>query len=127
MKKALPHILFTALFSLLVWQAFAMEGSIFPEEPEFYNFQEQPSWELKVYPNPVRDMLVINSTLPEKTDLIIEIRDITGKKVREEKLEELSGVSENTLNLSNLREGIYFLKFYSADKKYYKIIKIQKL
>ena len=88
---------------------------------------EEVEWSLNTYPNPVKDMMYIEYSLQEETDLMLEIRDITGKKVSEEKLEQLSGDSETSVNLSDLRNGIYFLKFYSPDKKLFKIIKIQKI
>ncbi len=95
-----------------------------PYSPEWMNPGEEP---FRVYPNPVRDELKVAVTLDEPAKVVLEIRDITGKKVMEENLEQLDGESEIPLNLSSLRRGIYFMKFFSQDKKIYQIIKIQKL
>ncbi len=122
MKKAFTYVLLPGLLIL----AFVIPGKS-AEPDKIIMYSDQPAWEVKVFPNPVKDVLNIQYTLSEKKDIILEIRDITGKKVMEEKLEELTGSSETSVTLSELREGIYFLKFYSADKKYFKIIKIQKL
>jgi len=122
MKKAFTYVLLPGLLIL----AFVIPG-MSAEPDKIIMYSDQPEWGVKVFPNPVKDVLNIQYTLSEKKDIILEIRDITGKKVMEEKLEELTGSSETSVTLSELREGIYFLKFYSADKKYFKIIKIQKL
>lgn len=89
--------------------------------------QQQPGWSFKVFPNPVRDELRVVYQFESEAEVVCELRDITGKKVMEENLKIPGGKAETTLNLSDLREGIYFIKFSSPDKKQQQIIKIQKL
>jgi len=88
---------------------------------------EKPGKSFRVYPNPVQDEMKIAYNLEKETEVMMEIRDITGKKVMDENLEKLKGESELTVNLSGLRKGIYFIKFYSTEPLLYEIIKIQKL
>ncbi|MGC9471353.1 MAG: T9SS type A sorting domain-containing protein [Bacteroidales bacterium] len=88
---------------------------------------EKPDKKFRVYPNPVQDEMKIAYDLKKETPVMMEIRDITGKKVMDENLERLKGESELTVNLSGLRKGIYFIKFYSTEPLLYEIVKIQKL
>lgn len=57
---------------------------------------------IEVYPNPAIDYVSIEVLNPG----ILEIFDVTGKKVMESRLTETS-----TLSISNLHDGIYFLRF----------------
>lgn len=88
---------------------------------------DNPDRKFHVYPNPVQDEIKIAYNLKEETPVMMEVRDITGKKVMDENLESLKGRSELTINLSGLRKGIYFIKFYSTGPLLYEIVKIQKL
>jgi hypothetical protein len=68
-----------------------------------------------VYPNPVKDMLYVET---EKRVLNVEIIDITGRFLSS------NSVHNNKVDLSKLNNGSYFLKFYSNDGvKIKKIIK----
>lgn len=68
--------------------------------------------ELKIYPNPTRNLLNIN-TRDNFID-VVEVFNITGQKIFKE---ELRG-SDNTiqLDINALDEGLYFLKAYSNQK-----------
>jgi len=65
--------------------------------------------DLKIYPNPVEDILSI-MTFGELTDKIATVFDINGKKALNQKL------TSNTLKVSYLESGIYFLRLESNGK-----------
>lgn len=70
---------------------------------------------IQVYPNPVQNEVFISSLVPIKS---IELFDVKGQKINAFNL-------NYTINISNLPEGIYFLKIYNQSDIYVtkKIIK----
>ncbi len=65
---------------------------------------------ISVYPNPVTNELTINSSL-ELENSIIAIFDIQGKKVYN------SEFKTNTLDVSDLESGVYFLRIIQNEKQ----------
>lgn len=65
--------------------------------------------EIKIYPNPVKEMLRINFGNPVQGNLSIEIMNIAGKKVQSQILN-ADGYSHAGINVQHLRTGIYFLR-----------------
>lgn len=79
--------------------------------------QEQSLAELKIYPNPVSDQLFISNRNSEDLDIVIH--DISGKQVLQKKS------IEQSVDVSNLLDGIYFLEISSnKGKRIQKFIKI---
>jgi hypothetical protein len=76
------------------------------------------STEFNIYPNPSSDIVTINSSV-EMNELLLS--DISGKKVLKIKLENLKSYP---LDLTSLKDGIYFLKINANNTlKNIKIIK----
>lgn len=66
-------------------------------------------FEFTVYPNPFTDQLSLRTALKTKSEIRLQIFDISGQKVYQS-LEKLSvGNQEISFNLANLESGIYFL------------------
>ncbi len=75
---------------------------------------------LLIYPNPVNSYLIVNSIELVST---IEIIDVLGNKLKEE----INFTTNFRLDLSFLRNGIYFIRFYGEKKNtvsVYRIVKI---
>jgi len=66
--------------------------------------------QFSVFPNPAKDMVTI--TTENANDFSLELTDVTGKTLLNKTY---SGV-ENTLNISNLNSGIYFISLKTGDK-----------
>ncbi len=71
--------------------------------------------ELKVYPNPVRDMLTLEYYLEESAPVVINVYDVTGKIVANVMNEiQAPGIHQPTWNISNtngsLKAGFYLLR-----------------
>ncbi|HDR88500.1 MAG TPA: T9SS type A sorting domain-containing protein [Bacteroidetes bacterium] len=109
------------------WEEWIIPGTWGMSHYQEPQMPDKPDKKFRVYPNPVQDEMKIVYDLKEETPVMMEVRDITGKKVMDENLERLKGESELTVNLSGLRKGIYFIKFYSTEPLLYEIVKIQKL
>lgn len=68
-------------------------------------FNDYAGSEMKVYPNPIEDILFIESN---KNIERIEIYDLFGKKLK------LFVPSANFINLSDLKQGMYLLRIYDG-------------
>ena len=84
---------------------------------EFTNLLDVQSFEsanISVYPNPVKDQLIINS---DQTILDVKIYSILGSEV-------FSGKGINNINVSNLKSGVYLVSITTENGQYArKIIK----
>jgi hypothetical protein len=69
---------------------------------------------LQLYPNPVTDKIHISSSLPKMG--LAELFDLTGKKVKEEFINS----NKSEIDISELENGFYFLRF---GEKSFKIVK----
>ncbi len=70
---------------------------------------------LSVFPNPVEDM--VNFTLPESlNEYNFEVSDLTGRVVI--KKSDMLNSGLNSLNISSLPHGIYFIHVIGRDKEY---------
>ena len=78
------------------------------------NIETIPDNNIIVYPNPANTFCSLFGTIPDKAQII----DINGKLLKQYKF-------KNTLNLSDLPEGIYLLKIISGNKIYIKKLIIQ--
>ncbi len=66
---------------------------------------------LKVYPNPVKDILQIDITLPENTEGNLIITDINGSIIQHSQI--ISSTESRQLNVQNLALGVYFVHLLS--------------
>ncbi len=65
---------------------------------------------LKLYPNPSTSQVFVPLNLASRSDVVITVRDINGKLVRNVKLNKVSqGVENVELNISNLPTGTYIV------------------
>ncbi len=67
------------------------------------------SLSLNIYPNPITKTVQISYNLSQETDILVEIYDIYGKKVKQiEQTHKQAGTSQYYIDLSSLQNGIYF-------------------
>jgi len=77
------------------------------------------SYEISLYPNPVRDVIIIETNYPGLATFQITAFD--GKVV------ETGNFNYMPINIKQLQSGIYFLTFFSSGYKKKKTFKIMKL
>lgn len=64
-----------------------------------------------IYPNPVTDITNLTMVAPEKSSVVIEIYDISGRRVLTKEMGEVDkGEHTRTLNTSSLTSGVYTVK-----------------
>ena len=67
-----------------------------------------PLTNVRVYPNPVQDVLNIEVNASQASEMSIAIYNITGQKVMETSTTISTGINAPAVNVSNLNSGIYF-------------------
>jgi len=78
-----------------------------------------------VYPNPANSSLNIRMSLNKKTSQIIEISDLTGKLLQNEKLSaKEAGIYIHTMDISKLASGGYIIRIISHQAVYVKKVTI---
>ncbi len=65
---------------------------------------------MRIYPNPVRNQLIITGYLQATTDLHIKITDASGKTVTTSKYKKQAGEWNVQLNVSGLLTGMYYVQ-----------------
>lgn len=71
--------------------------------------------ELEIYPNPVKEMLKINFINPVEGNILIEVLNLSGQKTYSQQLNS-EGFSQASVNLQQLKPGIYFLRITNGEK-----------
>lgn len=80
---------------------------------------QAPSSNIKLFPNPASEYLNIVDKSNNEDETIIEISDIDGKLIQEQ-----SQQLPCTINISSLKNGIYFCRIKKVNKiEYFKFIK----
>ena len=86
--------------------------------------QLQNAASLSVYPNPVKNNLMINFGTLQNTTCTIKINSILGQTVRERKLIASETKNNFSWNIADLAPGVYTVIIESAQNKYIqKVIK----
>ena len=73
------------------------------------------SFDVAVYPNPVKNNLTLNFSSEKAIDVQIEIVSTEGKLVLSKKIHIAQGESKQTINTASLNAGNYFLKCSSGE------------
>jgi hypothetical protein len=83
-------------------------------------------WQIIAYPNPVTEELRIQFDVPNPTNFLIEIQDVTGRLLSQEQHKQVSPGDVIQVEMSSYREGIYFFRILTADRKQVRVISITK-
>lgn len=94
--------------SILLTQGFQqgnLLGTDIPDEPEDINTS------FKMFPNPATDNVrFVVDNKEAKGDFLVDVFDITGRKVLSQKLGQYAPLETITLPLSSLKAGVYLVK-----------------
>ncbi len=77
------------------------------------------SHRISVYPNPNHGNFTFRIDLPGTADLNLTVLDMMGKSIRTRHFERISGTYRESLNLSGLPKGTYFIRVDIGDKAYH--------
>lgn len=131
--------------SCLIWEVFAArglgwdadQGSAFERNDQVEAFNMPPTFaldcttfssqgfedsQLKIWPNPVKENLTIQLTISESEDASVELYNINGRRVLQQKMKTNTS---HRLNVSAYQKGIYLLKVTTSEGSYTEKIIIQ--
>jgi hypothetical protein len=80
---------------------------------DFFNTQtiKPDDQSITIFPNPVKEKGILQLKLENTTDIAIEFFDMTGKKVKEMKLQNIdSGEHKLEFDTSEMNNGVYFCR-----------------
>ncbi|MDP2888009.1 MAG: T9SS type A sorting domain-containing protein [Bacteroidota bacterium] len=77
---------------------------------------------VKLYPNPVKDVLNIYYSGSRLNEMQLEICDVAGRTISTQKFFDVGSGQQISLNVNSLRQGIYFCKMFSGKQ----LIRIEK-
>jgi len=83
--------------------------TLLANEPTITNFE--------VSPNPASDQIQIKIFSTKEQQIPVEIFDVNGKKVLQEKVSLLQGENAKSLNINTLSSGVYFMRVFGGSKK----------
>lgn len=83
-------------------------------------------WKIIAYPNPVNDELRIQFDVPDPTDFLVEIQDVTGRLLSQEQYKQVFPGDVIPVNMSSYKEGMYFFRISTNDRKQVRVISITK-
>ena len=76
------------------------------------------SLDVKVYPNPTKGIVNINYTLEDSTDIMLSLTNIQGQVISKTKISKTSGLQTDSIDLSSLSNGMYFISIKSSNGNY---------
>lgn len=91
------------------------------------NLNEVIDWNIKAYPNPVREELMIQFDLKRTDDFWIEIQDVTGRTIDLKQHKSVKPGDILTIEMAEYKYGIYFFKIYTPDRTQMRVLSIRKI
>ncbi len=85
-------------------------------------FSKNENIEVSVFPNPVKDILNLEFSSKEETNLYFNLYTLDGKKIYEEKYNTSNHSAE--IYFTTFQRGYYILKIFSEDLSFLKTYKI---
>jgi alpha-tubulin suppressor-like RCC1 family protein len=73
---------------------------------------------ISVYPNPTNNLVNIDYTLDNSSNVVLRLTNIQGQLITEIKTEKSSGLNTDTLDLSSQSSGMYFLTITSGSNTF---------
>jgi hypothetical protein len=77
---------------------------------------------LKIYPNPVKEILNIEGISSNKESVLFQIVNISGQTVYEQQNKNLISNPQIQINLKHFQRGLYFIKIFTDEVYYHPII-----
>ncbi|MBL7967498.1 MAG: T9SS type A sorting domain-containing protein [Prolixibacteraceae bacterium] len=122
-------IIFTFLFiATLLMSGFAQNAGDAISKSSNLNSRSSLSPQLlvveKVYPNPVKDLVYVDIQSKTASPVLINLYSILGTEVKKwESVELHEGTQKIKLDLSELKSGLYILKFSVNGQTYSQVVK----
>jgi len=73
--------------------------------------------DMTVYPNPATDNLFLKFSLQNEGKIVVKMMDMAGKIVMVDAFEGVTGENQHTMNVSNIKSGLYVLQIETGNGK----------
>ena len=83
------------------------------------NIDGNTSNEIKLYPNPANNEVLIELTNLESSDITLNVYDVLGKLVYSDNAKKISGSFKQSIDVSQLTRGIYVVKINDNVNTYF--------
>ena len=83
-------------------------------------------WKINAFPNPVTDFLQIQFEIDKPNLFGINVTDLSGRKIIENKVRLIIPNETVELDLTNLSSSLYIINVWSEDKTIHKTLKVSK-
>jgi len=77
---------------------------------------EELTDKLKVFPNPATDQLTLEFSLEQKSTVVIEIFDLSGRKISEISNNCHEGIHRIDYNVNGYSSGVYYVRMLAGEK-----------
>ncbi|NOY38018.1 MAG: T9SS type A sorting domain-containing protein, partial [Chlorobi bacterium] len=84
------------------------------------------NWAVEAYPNPVTEYLNIRFSLEKEEDFILQVTDLSGRKLIVKRLFRVAPGQVEQLDLTGFSPGIYLVSVTSSDRKIMRMYKVEK-
>lgn len=88
---------------------------------------EPISWNVALYPNPVRNALRIQFDVPEPGDFLVEIQDVNGKVISQEQYKQVFPGDVIPVDMSRYEYGVYFFRISTFDREQTRVVSVTRL
>ena len=108
------------------------DGECFRKSPEVQftvtstDDDPQLTTDYNIYPNPAKDVLTVTVESLQRGQLVIELTDMSGRTLFSEKYEKQQFAFEQTLDTSELPNGLYVINILQGAERETKLIAIEK-
>lgn len=91
------------------------------------SIDENPlDWQIIAYPNPVRTNLSIQFDVLEPTIFWVELQDVTGRILQQKQYKEILPGDVVSIEMDPYKQGVYFFRIFTSDRKQMRVISIRK-
>ena len=113
------------------WRIGGINILTFPTPLKSATFEPIPDglsadWSVKVYPNPVSDLLRVEFEVAQRSEYIIELLEMTGRKLFVKKTGMVFSGYSGEIDMTGYVSGIYLLRVWPDDQSGQRIFKINR-
>ncbi|MCF8346476.1 MAG: T9SS type A sorting domain-containing protein [Bacteroidales bacterium] len=96
--------------------------------PDNTGFVTDPiRWQIAIYPNPVKRLLRLQFDVPEPTDFMVEVQDVSGKLLLQKQYKQVFPGDVIPFDMSDYNYGVYFFRISTTDRKQTRVLSITKI
>ena len=80
---------------------------------------------LELFPNPTRNHFILNLTMLRKSDMLVEVENVSGQSIMQESFQGVVGAFTHRFELRKLTSGMYLVKIHTEDQMVLRKLQIE--